>query len=144
MQKYNTIVARVYAALILGGVLVVSAGFVSAFTPGANGPKWTAPAAANGKKNPVDGNDAATQTGKKIYVKECASCHGKTGTGNGPKAGDLSKEPGNFAKPEFQSQTDGAIFWKITQGNKPMPSFKTVYNEEERWGIVNYLRTLGK
>jgi mono/diheme cytochrome c family protein len=103
-----------------------------------------APASASAKKNPLAASEATFQTGKRIYGKECASCHGKKGVGDGPKAGDLTKEPGNFTTKEFASQSDGAIFWKMTKGNKPMPTFATAYTDEERWSVVNYLRTLCK
>jgi mono/diheme cytochrome c family protein len=128
----------------LGGMLALSAALLSAFTPAGDGSKWTAPASAIGKKNPVAVSPASIQTGKKIYGKECASCHGKKGVGDGPKVAELTKEPGNLTTKDFQSQSDGAIFWKMSEGKKPMPSFKLVYSDEERWSLVNYLRTLGK
>lgn len=126
------------------GLFMLSAGSISAFTPSGDAPKWAAPAAASAKKNPVAASDAAIQVGKKIFTKECVSCHGKKGVGDGPKAVDLDKKPGNLTTSDFQSQKDGALFWKITMGNKPMPSFKNAYTEEERWSLVNYLRTLSK
>ena len=136
--------SRATTALAFGAILALCAGLVGAFTPAGNGSKWAAPSSASAKKNPIAANDASLQTGKKIYQKECGSCHGKKGAGDGPKAVDLTKVPGNFTAKEFQNQSDGAIFWKMTQGNKPMPSFKTAYSDEERWSVVNYLRTLGK
>jgi mono/diheme cytochrome c family protein len=131
-------------ALAIGVLLILCAGIAGAFTPAGDGTKWVAPASASGKKNPVAASDASIQAGKKIFGKECTSCHGKTGVGNGPKAADLEKPPGNLTTKEFQSQTDGAIFWKITKGKKPMPTFATAYTDEERWSVVNYLRTFGK
>jgi mono/diheme cytochrome c family protein len=135
---------RLSVLFVLGGVIVLGAQLVGAFTVAADVGKWVAPASASSKKNPVPTTDASLQVGKKIYTKECASCHGKKGAGDGPKAVDLTKAPGNFTTAAFQSQTDGAIFWKMTQGNKPMPAFKTAYTEEERWSVVDYIRTLGK
>ena len=37
---------------------------------------------------------------------------------------------------------DGEIYWKITEGRKPMPSFKNQLSDEQRWQLVNFLRTL--
>ena len=46
-------------------------------------------------------------------------------------------------KKEFQSQTDGELFYKTTEGRDEMPSFKkTIKDDEDRWLIVNYMRTL--
>lgn len=106
--------------------------------------KWTCPPAANAKKNSVVSDGASIQAGEKLYVRECLSCHGKKGTGDGPKAKDLTKEPGNLTTADFQSQSDGSLFWKITKGKKPMPAFGTTFSEEERWQLVNYTRSLGK
>jgi mono/diheme cytochrome c family protein len=39
-------------------------------------------------------------------------------------------------------QTDGAIFWKLTEGKSPMPSWGESYSEEQRWQVINYVRTL--
>jgi len=53
--------------------------------------------------------------------------------------GDL----GDFSAEEFQEQTDGTLFYKMTNGRDDMPSFvKKIVDEEDRWLIVNYLRTL--
>jgi mono/diheme cytochrome c family protein len=38
--------------------------------------------------------------------------------------------------------TDGEIFWKITEGRRPMPSFKKELTDEQRWQLVNFLRRL--
>lgn len=103
---------------------------------------WTAPARATKKANTVPVNDASLAAGKALYAKHCLSCHGATGTGNGPAAKDLEKSPGDLSKSALWEQTDGAIFWKITNGKKPMPSFETLTTEDERWQIVNYTRTL--
>jgi mono/diheme cytochrome c family protein len=41
-----------------------------------------------------------------------------------------------------QQQSDGALFYKITEGRGPMPSFKTTLTEQQRWDVVNHIRTL--
>lgn len=106
--------------------------------------EWKAPASADAKKNPLT-NDAATiVAGKTVYVKECQSCHGKTGKGDGPSAKDLDIPAGNFTLVATQGQSDGALFWKIFEGRKPMPSFKKRLNETQIWQSVVYMRTLKK
>ncbi len=105
--------------------------------------KWTAPAEADKKKNPVASDATSIAAGKDIYTKNCASCHGKKGKGDGPKSADLDKVPNDFSKSDFTKQTDGAIFWKISEGKKPMPSFKKDLTDEQRWSVINYIRTFG-
>lgn len=106
--------------------------------------KWTAPAAEAQKKNPMPVNDSSIAVGQKIYLKRCAECHGKTGNGDGPDAADLGIHPAKLSDPTIQAETDGALFWKITVGKKPMPSYATRLSPTDRWNAVNYLRTLGR
>lgn len=101
---------------------------------------WVAPARAAAKKNPVAADAASIGRGKVVYVAECASCHGNTGKGDGPSAKDLEKQPGDMTK--LGGQSDGALFWKITEGRKPMASFATKLSEQQRWDVINYMRTL--
>jgi mono/diheme cytochrome c family protein len=53
----------------------------------------------------------------------------------------LEKSPGSLADPRLWEQSDGALLWKITEGHTPMPTFKNVTSDEERWPLVNYIRT---
>jgi mono/diheme cytochrome c family protein len=104
--------------------------------------KWTAPARATAKKNPVTANDTSIALGKKIYERQCLPCHGATGRGDGPVALHLEKRPGNLSSPKLWEQSDGALFWKVNEGHKPMPTFKNIMSDEERWPVINYIRTL--
>ena len=105
--------------------------------------KWEAPESAKKMKNPVASNDASIAEGKTLYAQYCKSCHGAKGKGDGPKAAQLEKKCGDFSTKEFQSQTDGEVYWKTTEGNDPMPTFKKkIADDQDRWKIVNYVRTL--
>lgn len=104
--------------------------------------EWKAPASADAKKNPLTADAVTIAAGKAVYVKECQSCHGKKGKGDGPSAKDLDIPAGDFTKAITQSQSDGALFWKISEGRKPMPSFKKKLNETQIWQSVVYMRTL--
>ncbi|MHA4807876.1 c-type cytochrome [Flavitalea flava] len=103
---------------------------------------WKAPAVADAKKNPLAADAKSMAGGKTSYVKECQSCHGKKGKGDGPAATSLDIPAGNFSTAATQSQSDGALFWKISEGRKPMPSFKKKLSEEEIWQSIIYMRTL--
>ena len=104
--------------------------------------EWKAPASADAKKNPLTADATTLAAGKAVYVKECQSCHGKKGKGDGPNAKDLDKPAGDFTKAKMQNQTDGALFWKTSEGRKPMPMFKKKLTEEKIWQTVIYMRTL--
>ena len=115
---------------------------ILSFTPA--GSKWTAPATADAVKNPQKDNAAAAAEGKKTYQTLCAICHGAGGKGDGVAAAGLSKSPADHTSAAIQAQTDGALYWKLTEGNNPMPSYKTTLNETQRWQLINYIRTLAK
>ena len=102
---------------------------------------WKAPDSADAKKNPLSSDAATIAAGKAVYVKECQKCHGKKGKGDGPSAANLDIPAGNFSTAATQSQSDGALFWKISEGRKPMPSFMKKLSEEEIWQSVVYMRT---
>jgi mono/diheme cytochrome c family protein len=104
--------------------------------------QWKAPARAARKKNPVPADEKSIAAGKVFYVKECLACHGATGKGDGPSAKDLERPAGDLSNPKMWQQTDGELFWKITEGKKPMPSYEKNFSEEDRWNVVNYTRTL--
>ncbi len=104
---------------------------------------WSVPDAAKSKKNPVASNAESIASGKTLWGTHCKSCHGAKGLGDGPKATTLKTEPGDLSSASFQSQSDGALFYKISEGRDDMPKFKQkIAEEEERWDLVNFMRTL--
>lgn len=106
---------------------------------------WNAPAAAASTPNAVKTNAESVAAGKTLFAKYCQSCHGKTGLGDGTKASELKTEPGDFSKATFQAQSDGSIFYKISEGRDDMPSFKKkISDPNDIWNVVNFVRTLKK
>lgn len=106
--------------------------------------KWVVPAKYVSMKNPVPADQDAA-VGKSLYDKHCKSCHGKEGYGDGPKAADMKGDLGDFSSEEFHKQTDGELFYKTSFGRDDMPEFtKKLPDDEDRWLIVNYMRTLAE
>ena len=106
--------------------------------------KWSAPAAEAQKKNPIAANESSLAAGRKIYSKTCAMCHGKTGDADGPAVIELNIHPAKLSDPKVATESEGALFWKITTGKKPMPTYGKRLPETDRWNLVNYIRTLSK
>jgi mono/diheme cytochrome c family protein len=94
-----------------------------------------APGDAAAKKNPLAGNTEALAGGKKLFMRHCVECHNEDGTG--------LQDAANLTLPSVQKQSDGSIFWKITNGNfkAGMPPFARL-SDTERWQVVSYIRTL--
>jgi mono/diheme cytochrome c family protein len=105
---------------------------------------WSAPAAETQKKNPIAPTQESIAAGQKIYSKTCAMCHGKTGDADGPAVIELNIHPAKLSDPQLATESDGALFWKITTGKKPMPAYGKRLSETDRWHLVNYVRILSK
>ncbi|MDO8899347.1 MAG: cytochrome c [Bacteroidales bacterium] len=110
------------------------------------GGPWDIPAKYISMKNPNKAGDAdAEKLGKTLYAKHCRSCHGNTGLGDGPKAKNLETFPGDFSSAKFQAFKDGELYFMSYIGRDEMPNFeKNIPDEESRWAIVSYMRTLKK
>jgi mono/diheme cytochrome c family protein len=105
---------------------------------------WVVPANFKSMKNTVAQSDASAKAGLALYTKNCASCHGKTGMGDGVKARTLKDFPGDFSKAEFQSLSDGDIHYKTKTGRGDMPKYEGKLSDDDIWNVVNYIRTLKK
>ena len=129
---------KTFKTLTIIGILALS---LNSFTSIAQEP-WTVPEKYENMKNPTD-PEVDLAIGKSLYSKHCKSCHGKEGYGDGPKADELDGELGDFTTEDFQKQSDGALYYKSIIGRDDMPEFtKKITEEEDRWLIINYLRTL--
>ncbi|CAG0976939.1 MAG: cytochrome c [Bacteroidetes bacterium] len=104
--------------------------------------RWKAPESADKVANSIPADQASINAGKHLFNKLCWTCHGQTGKGDGPASNNLNPKPADFSTVEFNEQTDGAIFWKISEGRGAMASYKTSLSIKQRWQLVNYLRTL--
>jgi mono/diheme cytochrome c family protein len=129
-----------WLVIIAAGLLFVAANV--SYSGDAPADDWKAPARAARKQNPVPTSADSVASGKKIYTANCLACHGIAGKGDGPAAIACTPRPKDLSDPKIASQSDGELFWKITEGKKPMPAFETLLSETDRWNAVNYLRVL--
>jgi mono/diheme cytochrome c family protein len=118
-------------SLVLGGVTAASS---------ISDKKWQVPATEAAKRNPVSASETSIAAGQKLYTKNCASCHEPSGDGDGRAALELGIQPARLS--ESRNQPDGVLFWKITNGKKPMPAYGTRLPETDRWNLINYIRSL--
>ncbi len=92
--------------------------------------------------NPVPSTQGSISRGSRLYDRYCASCHGPQGLGDGQMAMMLERKPSNLHDAQVQKNTDGSLFYFITEGivEAKMPGFPKL-SEEDRWNLVNYMRT---
>lgn len=131
-MKKNYLLLVVFILLLIGSNEIIAQ----------DNNNWIAPVYSNSVKNPFVGNTNATAEGKEIYNQMCVLCHGLEGKGNGLAGLSLEKKPANFLALKVINQTDGNIFWKITNGKAPMASYEELLTEDQRWKLVNYIREL--
>jgi mono/diheme cytochrome c family protein len=118
------------------------AGAATAAAPAAPHPA-TISAEDKARKNPEKFTEVSVDRGKKIYVTQCALCHGDKGDGKGELAADMKLNLPDFTKPDtLKNRTDGELFAIIGAGQDPMPAQAGRLSDVHRWNLVNYLRAL--
>jgi mono/diheme cytochrome c family protein len=111
---------------------------------------WELPKDADKTKNPVASSADSVAKGKDLFLARdkgnCVFCHGETGSGNEANLPRLRRKPADISNKErMTAMTDGEVFWKISKGiTGIMPAGEKRMTEEERWAVVNYVRTLAK
>jgi mono/diheme cytochrome c family protein len=126
--------------LILAAFCVILIAVVAALLYAVTG--WTTRAAARKLKNPVAPSSEVIAAGMQTYQQHCQKCHGEKGDGKGEKAAELSVAPGDFTDVgKMRDLTDGELFWEITKGRRPMPAFEDKLSDQERWQVVDFIRT---
>jgi len=134
----------IYLSLLLLGSMAIMA-FVSPQDQKKGG-AWDVPAKYKSMVNPNKAGDAdAEKLGKTLYAKHCRACHGNNGLGDGPKAKNLETFPGDFTDAKFQATKDGDMYFMSFIGRDEMPNFeKNIPDDESRWAIISYIRTMKK
>jgi mono/diheme cytochrome c family protein len=135
-RNQSTFVARTWALLVL--VLLASQAMWAQGAAPIIDPSWAVPSQAAQRQNPLVHKPDAALGGGKIFQRSCIMCHGDATHARTNHAPDLSS-------PAVQLETDGSLFWRISQGNtrRAMPSFSNI-PEGQRWQLVLYIRSIAK
>lgn len=91
--------------------------------------------------NPVAPNAASLALGNTLYEINCALCHGQTSAERGPVGKKLTPPPPGLDHDRVQGLSDTAIYKAITLGFGRMPPFQYRLTPEERWNLINFLRS---
>lgn len=94
-------------------------------------------------QNPLPDDEEFVEIGKELYDQHCRSCHGKYGRGDGSRS-EPDEYYGDFTSVDFQKQSDGECYFKTTWGwgDSSHDYTRKIPDEEERWMIVQFIRTL--
>ena len=104
--------------------------------------RWIADETVAAVENPINANRRSANRGRRIFAQRCAVCHGDKGAGDGPAGKSISPQVADLTAYEVQDQSDGALYWKIGEGRVAMPAWKAILDDDERWNLVNYIRSL--
>lgn len=103
---------------------------------------WIIPAMEKTRKNPLTASEAVLSAARPIFDQKCSDCHGAKGKGDGSEAMMYDPPPADLTDAAHMSKlTDGEIYYQITEGRKPMPSFKNKLTDEQRWQLVILVRS---
>jgi len=103
--------------------------------------KWIVPEIQKKKVAPFKFTTETQKIGEKLFSSNCQSCHGTPGKNN---FSNITPPPGDPATDKFQLQLDGELFYKISNGRKPMPTFKSILSVDDRWNIISFFRSFNK
>lgn len=95
-------------------------------------------------ENPIESTDSSITRGAELFQANCAVCHGSTGKGDGVAAAGLDPKPANLSEDHVQDNPDGALFYTISKGvpGTAMVAWESQISEEDRWNLVNFIRTI--
>ncbi|MES2962294.1 MAG: cytochrome c [Bdellovibrionota bacterium] len=103
------------------------------------------PQAAEAQKNPLTNSPETLELGRTKFETYCAVCHGYEGKGDGPVAVKMALKPPALVSGNGLTYSDAGLYHVITDGRGVMSSYAyQIVDANERWAIVNYVRSLQK
>ncbi len=96
------------------------------------------------RRSSVPYGSVSVANGAALFRTHCTVCHGAGGRGDGPGGAGLPRPPADLTAPHTAQHTAGDMFWWLTHGIPAggMPPFGAVLGEEERWDLINFIRTI--
>ena len=95
------------------------------------------------RKNPIPPGPESAARGEKLFAVYCTPCHGAAGKGDGAITPRFIPPPDLTSAP-VQAKSDGHISYYIGYGGALMPAYGEALSVQDRWDVVNFLRTLAK
>ena len=104
------------------------------------------PAPYRSLTNPLPRTRETVERGAAVYEKNCASCHGATGAGDGAAGQNLSPRPANLTwlAQIPMAQWDPFMYWTVAEGGAQfgtaMPAFKDALPKDDIWAVIAYIQ----
>jgi len=99
-------------------------------------------------KAPFAVTEKGLAKGKHLFDIYCAICHGEKGDGEGflvrEEGGMYPAMPANFLSDDLKNSTDGRYYYAIMKGRNMMEAFNDKLDYNERWEVIQYIRSLQK
>lgn len=98
-----------------------------------------------GLANPLNPDSTQVESGQALFQKNCVSCHGVEGKGDGPAASALNPKPADLVQAQAEL-SDGYLFWRIAEGGQrapfhsTMPAWKGILKDDQIWQMIAFLR----
>lgn len=97
-------------------------------------------------KSPLTPESIDMKEAERLYLVNCAICHGSKLDGNGPLwkdgSGPFSSAPRNFmADPVVLNMPEGTMFHSVTYGKNMMGSYASQLNTKQRWMVIAYIKS---
>jgi mono/diheme cytochrome c family protein len=133
------------AQKIVFALLLLLICIVAAYSVYEQNRPWVIPEEFKRLTNPLPPSDSNLKAARDLYRDECAQCHGDRGKGDGPESKMHSPAPADLTDAgRMSGVTDGEIFYQITMGRRPMPSFKSRTTEDQRWQLTLLVRSFSQ
>lgn len=93
-------------------------------------------------QNPLPALDGGQmKESERLYLVNCAICHGSKLDGNGPLwkdgSGPFTSAPKNLMTLDMP---DGQMFYSITYGKNMMGSYASQITDKQRWMVIHYIK----
>lgn len=92
------------------------------------------------------GSAEARESGRALFLANCALCHGERGDGHGQRSAGFERAPRDFTDPAWRhTTTPRHVFFAIREGlhGTPMPAWST-FSDAETWALVAYVLSLAR
>jgi putative copper export protein/mono/diheme cytochrome c family protein/peroxiredoxin len=95
-------------------------------------------------RSPIAYTTESIARGAHLFAENCVQCHGARGKGDGLTAAGLKVRPADLTASHVLDHSEGETFWWLSEGisESGMPGFADCLSEDERWDLVNWVRTL--